>query len=164
MRRAGSPHQLEQTRLIAANMFDQELSTKQISATLGADDQTVRRWRRVYRARGRDGLLSSKHPGRAPRLSAEQRHKLAGLLVKGPAECGFDRYLWTQQLIADLIRREFAVTYHHDHVGRLLGAMGFTHQKPARRARERDEAKIEAWRSEFWPALLKKVPRKTASF
>jgi len=50
------------------------------------------------------------------------------------------------------------VTYHHDHVGVLLGAMGFTHQKPARRARERDEAKVEGWRRDAWPALLKKVP------
>jgi transposase len=63
-----------------------------------------------------------------------------------------------QQLVADLIAREFGVSYHHDHVGVILKAMGFTHQKPQRRARERDEAKIEAWRREFWPALLKKVP------
>ena len=50
------------------------------------------------------------------------------------------------------------MSFHHDHVGVILKAMGFTHQKPQRRARERDEAKIEAWRREFWPALLKKVP------
>ena len=68
------------------------------------------------------------------------------------------RYLWTQQLIADLIEREFRVTYHHDHVGVLLKRIGFTHQKPARRARERDEARIDGWRAEAWPALLKKVP------
>lgn len=164
MRRPGSPQQLEQTRLFAANMFQQQLGTRQIAASLGVDDQTVRRWRRVYRAWGRDGLLSSKHPGRKARLDCQQRQKLAELLLKTPAECGFDRYLWTQQLIAELIQREFGVVYHHDHVGRILGMIGFTHQKPARRARERDEAKIAAWRSEVWPALLKKVPQKTASF
>ena len=47
---------------------------------------------------------------------------MAELLLKGPADCGMDRYLWTTQLIADLILREFGVAYHHDHVGRLLGA------------------------------------------
>lgn len=164
MRKPGSPQQLEQVRLFAANMFEQQLDTRQIAASLGVDDQTVRRWRRLFRSQGRDGLLSSKHPGRKARLDFQQRQKLAELLLKTPIECGFDRYLWTQQLIADLIQREFGVVYHHDHVGRMLGAMGFTHQKPARRARERDEAKIEAWRSEFWPALLKKVPQETASF
>ena len=55
--------------------------------------------------------------------------------------------------------REFGVTYHNDHVGLLLGRMGFTHQKPARRAVERDGAKIEGWRRDVWPGLLKKTPR-----
>lgn len=162
MRRKGSAEQLEHTRLIAANMFDQKLPTAQIAAVLNVDDQTVRRWRRVYVKGGRDALRLNKHPGRPPLLSEADRQTLAELLLRTPAECGFDRYLWTTQLVADLIAREFGVTYHNDHVGVILGAMGFTHQKPARRARERDEAKIEAWRRETWPALLKKPSRPTA--
>jgi transposase len=159
MRRKGTQSELERTRLIAANMFDQGLSTLQIAAALEADDQTVRRWRRTYAAKGRDGLRRTRtHPGRPPLLGEAQRARLAGLLEQGPAACGLDRHLWTTQLVADLIAREFGVTYHHDHVGVLLGALGFTHQKPARRARERDEARIEAWRRDDWPALLKKVP------
>jgi transposase len=66
--------------------------------------------------------------------------------------------MWTQQLIAHLIEREFGIRYHHDRICRILKRMGFTHQKPARRAKERDEAKIQQWRTEVWPALLKKVP------
>jgi transposase len=67
------------------------------------------------------------------------------------------RHLWTQQLVADLIAREFGVSYHHDHVGVILKAMGFTHQKPQRRRGAR-RGEDRAWRREFWPALLKKVP------
>jgi transposase len=164
MRKRGSAKELEQTRLTAANMFEQGLGTAVVAASLEADDQTVRRWRRVFEARGRDGLRSKPHPGGRPRLTAAQRQRVAGLLVKSPAECGFaGRHLWTQQLIADLIDREFGVRYHHDHVGVILKALGFTHQKPARRARERDEGRIEAWRREVWPALLKKVPPAAAS-
>ena len=147
--------------MIAANMFDQKFTAAQVAAVLGVDVQTVRRWRRVYLAGGRAALKLNKHPGRPPLLSESDRQKLAGLLLKTPAECGFDKYLWTTQLIAELIEREFQIQYHHDHVGVILGAMGFTHQKPARRARERDEARIDAWRRETWPALLKKVPRET---
>jgi len=164
MRRAGSQSELERTRLIAANMFDAGLGTAQVAASLGVDDQTVRRWRRQFEAGGRDALRSRKHPGRRPLLTACQRERLAGLLLKAPAECGFaGKYLWTTRLVADLIAREFAVSYHHDHVGVVLGAMGFTHQKPARRARERDAAKVEAWRREAWPALLKQVPTRAGS-
>jgi transposase len=144
-------------RLIAGNMFEQNLASRVIAASLKVDDQTVRRWRRIFTIRGRDGLLARKHPGRPCRLTPQQKDRLAELLIQTPGACGFDKHLWTQQLIADLIAREFGISYHHDHIGVMLGEMGFTHQKPARRAKERDEAGIEAWRQEFWPALLKKV-------
>lgn len=138
-------------------MFEQDLATRVIVTSLKVDDQTIRRWRRQFKAKGRDGLLSRKHLGRPSRLTPRQKNRLADLLAKTPVECGLDRYLWTQQLIADLIAREFGINYHHDHIGVILRDMGFTHQKPARRAQERDEARIETWRKKFWPALLKKV-------
>jgi transposase len=162
MRRKGTAQELERTRMIAANMFDQKLTTNLIARVLGVDEQTVRRWRRVYLAGGREALTINQHPGRPRLLSDEDRTKLAELLLKTPLECGFERYLWTTQLIADLIEREFKVKYHRDHVGTILAAIGFTHQKPARKSRERDEAKIQAWRAQTWPALLKKVSNPTA--
>jgi transposase len=159
MRRKGSGREWERIRLVAANMFDRGMPPAEAAPLLGVDAQTVRAWRRSYRAGGRAALASRKPPGRPPRLGGAQRERLAGLLLRTPAECGFGRHLWTQQLVADLIEREFGVSYHHDHVGLLLGRLGFTHQKPARRARERDEGRVEAWRRETWPALLKKTPR-----
>jgi transposase len=159
MRRPGSQAEWEQKRMIAANMFEQALATDVVAKSLGVDDQTIRQWRRAFRAHGRDGLRSRKHPGRPPRLSREHKARLAELLLEAPARRGFaDKHLWTQQLIAELILREFGVSYHHDHVGVILKGIGFTHQKPTRRAQERDEQRIDAWRRETWPALLKKAP------
>jgi transposase len=158
MRKKGTRGEWDRVRGIAANMFDQGRAPAEIAASLGVDAQTVRAWRRAYREGGRAALVSRKPPGRPALLTGGQRERLAELLLKTPAECGFDRYLWTQRLIAELIAREFGVSYHHDHVGVVLKEMGFTHQKPTRRARERDEGKIDTWRQEAWPALLKKVP------
>lgn len=146
-------------REIAANMFDRDKAPADIARDLGVDDQTVRDWRRKYRAGGRPALVSKKPSGRPALLTAPQRDQLAALLETAPRACGFDEYLWTTRLIADLIAREFGVAYHNDHVGLLLGKMGFTHQKPARRAVERDEARIEGWRRDAWPELLKETPR-----
>ena len=151
-------------RNIAANMIDQDMKPAQIAKLLGVSPQTVRAWRRMYRKGGRSALAARKPPGRPAELEQSQRDRLATMLLKTPAECGFAKYLWTQQLIADLIEREFGVSYHHDHVGVILKRMGFTHQKPARRARERDERRIEAWRKDVWPDLLKKVPTPAAPF
>ena len=164
MRKKGGAAEWERVRAIAANMIDDGKEPSEIARHLGVAAQTVREWRRDYRSGGRAALASARPTGRPAKLTAAQRGALAELLLKPPAECGLaGRYLWTQQLIADLILREFGVSYHHDHVGVILKALGFTHQKPARRARERDEAKVEAWRREVWPALLKKVPTRGAS-
>ena len=160
MRKPGTAEEWERVRNIAATMIDRGDAPAAIAAALGVAAQTVREWRRDYRAGGRAALASGRATGRPPRLTAAQRDALAALLERPPAERGFaDRYLWTQQLVADLIAREFGVSYHHDHVGGILAAIGFTHQKPRRRAAERDEAKIDGWRRDVWPALLKKTRR-----
>jgi transposase len=88
-------------------MFELALEASVIATSLKVKPQTVRRWRREFKANGRDGLRARTHAGRPPRLTPEQKQRLAELLQKTPAECGLDKYLWTQQLIADLIAREF---------------------------------------------------------
>ena len=160
MRRKGTREEWHRVRTIAANMLDAGEAPAVVARHLGVAAQTVREWRRDYRAGGRAALRSAKPTGRPPKLTDAQRQALAGLLQRTPGECGFaGKYLWTQRLIADLILRQFGVSYHHDRVGVILRRMGFTHQKPARRAKERDAARVEAWRRRAWPALLKKAAR-----
>ena len=63
--------------------------------------------------------------------------------------------LWTCPRVADLIRARFGVSYHPDHIGRLLRSLGFSPQKPQRRAVERDEEEIRRWEAEDWPRIKK---------
>jgi transposase len=97
-------------------------------------------------------------PGRPPRLSARQKKMLGAILLKGPLAQGYRTDLWTTARIAQVVEREFGVSYHPDHVGRLLARMGWSCQKPERRAAERDEAAIRRWRDERFPEA-KKTPR-----
>jgi transposase-like protein len=98
MRKKGTREEWDRVRAIAANMIDDGKPPGEIARHLGVAAQTVRQWRRDYRAGGRGALVSAKPPGRPPGLAAAQREALAGLLVKAPAECGFPgRHLWTQQ-------------------------------------------------------------------
>jgi transposase len=168
MRTKATLEELERLRMIAADRFDEDKRPAEIAAFLGVDDQSVRQWRRLYRgagggAAGRAALRSRKPAGRPRKLSDAQRQELRSLLAQGPAAHGYaDAYLWTTKLIARLIKEKFDVEHHHDHVGVILHELGITPQVPARRAKERDEAKIAQWRDAFWPALLKKAPGKTA--
>jgi transposase len=63
--------------------------------------------------------------------------------------------------VAAVLEREFGVRYHPAHVSRLLRAVGWSVQRPIRRATQRDEAAIAAWYAERWPAL-KKGPKQKA--
>jgi transposase len=162
MRTPGSAQVLERVRLIACNMFERDVSSKQIAQDLGMHAQTVREWRRVYKQRGAQGLRLKPHPGRPALLSDEQRQQLLTLLKETPTSHGFERHFWTTAMIAELIKRKFDIDYNADWVGEMLHALGMSWQKPMRRARERDEQKIQAWREQVWPEVLKKTPQKTA--
>ena len=92
------------------------------------------------------------------RLSDEQKSQLVEILLRGPLAAGYFTDLWTCARVAQVIQQKFGVTYHADHVGRLLHGLGFTPQKPRRKARERDEAAIERWRRVDWPRIKKGEP------
>ena len=95
-------------------------------------------------------------PGRPPKLTARQRARLPRLLVQGAVALGFATDLWTTGRIATLIRQRFGVPLHRAHVGRVLAALGWSCQKPERRAVERDEAAITHWKRYRWVAIKKK--------
>jgi len=85
--------------------------------------------------------------------------RLARLLLQGPQRHGYANALWTLPRIAALIRRHFGVKYDPSGVWHVLHRMGWSCQKPERRAREHDEDAVAAWRTEEWPRI-KKRPKK----
>lgn len=143
--------------MVAANMFDTAMAPADIALLLGVDDQTVRRWRRMYRTGGREELQLHNGAGRPMKMSDEQKQQFLEMLKLGPEAHGIDSYLWTTKLMARLILDKFAISFHHDHVGVILHELGWSPQIPARRAKERDEAKIAEFRDKTWVELEKKV-------
>ena len=69
---------------------------------------------------------------------------------------GFASERWTLERIAALIEREFGVHYHPRYLERPLKAHGFSVQRPATRAKERDELVIAVWPKRDWVALKKR--------
>jgi transposase len=94
-------------------------------------------------------------PGRPPKLSAKEKERLVHWLLQGALAHGYSTELWTCDRIATLIRKEFRVHYHRDHVGRLMRQLGWSYQKPERRALERNEKAIEHWKRREWPRVKK---------
>jgi transposase len=101
-------------------------------------------------------------PGPTPKLTTEQVAQIPALLDRGAEAYGFRGQVWTCKRVAEVIQRTFGVTYHPAHISRLLHALRHSVQQPVPRATQRNEAAIQAWWRERWPALEKKRPRNGA--
>ena len=151
---AGRRRAAEARRLQAAEYFAAGLSQAEVARRLRVSAQAVSVWHRSWRAGGPDALRATA-PGRKPWLSSEQIEQLARVLQAGPQAAGFTGG-WTLARVAVLIRRLFGVAYRHPAgVWKLLHRMGWSAQRPARRAMERDEDAIATWREVTWPAIVK---------
>jgi transposase len=131
-------------------------SEQRIADAVGVSKGAVSQW--MKRAREGGGVQALKRqpaPGAPPRLSEEQRAEVPKLLQRGAQAHGFRGDVWTCERVAEVIRREFGVSYHPAHVSRLLKALRQSLQKPQRRANQRDEEAIEDWKQERWPSLKK---------
>ena len=156
MRPPGTPKQLEKRRRRAVQLLESGQTLSTVARQVGAAVSSVFRWWQVYRRKGTRGLDPRPTPGRPPRLSTAEKRRLVKLLGQGALRVGYRTDLWTLPRVAELIHQEFGVRYHPAHVWKVLTALGWSCQKPERRAVERDEAAIARWKREDWPRIKKR--------
>jgi transposase len=147
----------EGRRLRAWELYQQGWKQRAIAGALGVSEGAVSQWlTRAVTGGGPDALRHRRGGGPKPRLGAEQRAQLPALLERGAEAHGFRGNVWTRPRVATMVRREFGVQYHPTHIGRLLQALRWSLQKPMKRATQRNEAAIQTWKDERWPAIKKK--------
>lgn len=159
MRPKGTAAELERRRRQAIALLEEGKTQAAVAESLGTSEASVSRWRGAYEQGGETALAAKPHPGKPSRLTASQRQRLASLLLQGARKHGYSTELWTLGRVAELIAVKFGVEYHPGHVWYVLRGMGWSSQKPERRARERDEQAVATWRRRDWPRI-KKRPKK----
>lgn len=147
-------------RIRAARLLQAGHPPAQVAAMVQAPRQTVYRWQEVLESQGIDALRDMSKGGRPARMGAEELGQLQVALLEGPMAHGFGTPLWTLKRVRLLIEQQFGVKYSEVHVWRLLGQLGFSSQKPDRRALERDDVAVEYWKKRTWPGLKKKPGEK----
>lgn len=149
-------------RRVRAGLLLKGKTPPEVARTVGAPRQTVYRWLGVLQEQGIGGLREMSKGGRPARITDEQLETLRERLLAGPVANGYGTDLWTLKRVRLLIEKYFGIAYSDVHVWRILASLGFSSQKPEKRAIERSEEAVVQWktRTHTWTALKKKPAAK----
>jgi len=154
---------MQERRLEGARLLKRKVAQSEVARRLGVTRQTVNVWaKRLDDARGAVGKLRARTLGRPRRMDEEQCKALRSILLVGALTAGFPTELWTIKRVRAVIQQRFGIAYSTAGCWRLLRELGFTPQKPEKRALQRNEEAIELWKRKSWPALKKSPSAKGA--
>jgi len=147
-------------RVRAARMLQAGKGCAEVGLAVGVARQTVYTWKRLLDEGGIDALRAVPEPGRPAQLDAAQLAAVRAVVLQSPTEHGFGTELWTLKRVGAVIERMHGVRFGQTQIWRILGSLGFSPQKPEKRAIERNDDAVRRWRRRTWPALKKKPSEK----
>ena len=150
---------MEARRRKGMGLLARGVSQAEVARQCGVSRVSALRWEQQRKA-AKATAWKRRPLGRRPKLTPAHKQTLERALEQGAQAHGFLNDLWTLPRVAKVIRSQFGVSYHPGHVSKVLWAMGFSCQRPTRRAIERDEEKIRHWKRYEWPAIKKKPAAK----
>jgi transposase len=129
-------------------------SPEKVVKVLGICRATIYNWLAKYREGGTSALEAKRLFGRPPKMQGKQLNWLyKTITMKNPLQLKFEFALWTREMIRELIMEKFGLNLSEVSVGRLLKKLGFSPQKPLRRAYQQDEEAVKAWLEKEYPAI-----------
>lgn len=149
-------------RVKAGRMLLAGKGCAEVALAVGVARQTVYTWKRLLDEGGIDALREVPERGRPAQLDERQLASLRAAILQNPTEHGFGTELWTLKRVGAVIERLHGVRFSQTQIWRILGSLGFSPQKPEKRAIERDEDAVRSWKRSTWPALKKKPSAKAA--
>ena len=149
---------MTERRLRAGKMFAKGSSQADVARALEVSRVTASQWHATWSEHGLAGLRGAQRAGRLPKITDEQLEKVEEALAKGPTKNGFPNELWTLARISTVIEKVTGVSYSTTQTWSILRErLGWSRQRPARRAAEADQDAIAAWARDRWP-VVKKTP------
>ncbi len=124
----------------AAVMFAAGRGSTHVAKELRVSVRSVQRWRQAWK--GGPSGIRSRGPASRPRLSNALFAVLEEELAKGPIAHGWPDQRWMLARIKTPLGRRFHKSMAPSGISQMLRRHGWSHQVPARRAVERDEAAV----------------------
>lgn len=154
-----TPAQLQERRLEAGRLLQlEQLSQAEIARHLGVSRSAVSQWHKQLQSTHGDlgSLQQRPRSGRPAHLTAAQWQEVLQTMAQGAQAVGFEDQRWALARVQTLIRRQWGVCYHIGYLSRRLRALGWSVQRPAPVAQERDEELVQAWLQQDWPRIKKR--------
>jgi transposase len=135
-------------------------SPEVVAAVFGFSRSCIYEWLNRYDQEGYEGLESRQPPGAAPLITSEMEVWLKETVLNStPVDHGYDTVLWTRDILAELLKKEFSVTVSGVSVSLHLKKLGLTYQKPGYRDIERDEQEVEYFLNVKFPKIQRLAVR-----
>jgi transposase len=171
-RLARSSRDARQTRRLLALASICDGNSRSEAAKIGGVTlQIIRDWVVRFNAKGPDGLLDRKAPGRAPLLNADQRTALAAAVDAGPKPyldgvvrwrlVDLVQWVWEGKPLSAIGPRTMAsaVSISRQALGNELRAMGFRKLSARPRHYGQDPEAIEKFKEPFQPSWMRSATR-----
>lgn len=112
----------------------------------GHSPRTIEYWVHRLVSDGLAGLWEGDRPGRPSRLTGAEEEKLRNEIQRSPRELGYDQNLWDGVLLSHHLEKNYSIYLGVRQCQRLFHQLGFSLQRPRRRAHEADPLKQEAFK------------------
>lgn len=120
--------------------------------------QVIRDWVLRFNAKGPEGLIDGKAPGKPSKLNDGQRRALARIVEDGPIPAIHGVVRWRRKDLALWIFEEFGISLEESSVGRELRALGFRKISARPRHKGQNEFAIEAFKKTSPPSWRRSAP------
>ena len=120
-------------RLSVGLAYSNGVGPAELAEWYGISRSTVYDWigrvERLAEAPAAEALVDAERPGRPPKLTPDERDRLASTVEGPPTAADYHADAWTTDLVFEHVRTTYGIEYSRRHVRDLLHDLGFA---PAR--------------------------------
>jgi transposase len=145
----------------AIGMHKKGIKQVEIAQLLGIHKDTVNRWVKAYRQKGKR-IFETQKKGkpRETRLTPQQQGWIRRKIIdKHPEQLKLPFALWTREAVAALIQQKYSLLIPLRTLTDYFKRWGFTPQKPAKQAIEQKPEVVQVWLKEEYPTIEAKAKR-----
>jgi transposase len=156
-KKSGDPETFVRIRGIV--LVSEGYNYRKVGQFLDVTSGSVSNWVARYLDGGPRALATETRSGRPRKLSEEELCEFEEIIDAGAMAYGFPNELWDAKRAARIILECFAVSYHPNHVAKILHQRGFSVQRPAVTLAKANREAQKNWENEDIPRIARRAKK-----